>query len=148
MKNFIVLFLLILLANTTFASVEVYSNNKKHPIDVQLQQCLDKNYTTAEMNSCLINSTNLWLDEMNKYVLLINENLDKNQRNVFIKTQKAWLKYYNCEKTNIFKNIFTQQGTINTTIAYGKILEITKERTIFLEEFYKTLSTDNVVLPK
>jgi len=41
---------------------------KKHPIDVELQKCLDskENYTTQGMTECVIKATDAWDKELNK----------------------------------------------------------------------------------
>lgn len=138
MKKWLVLLILILCSGSNV--VANMNQTKPHPIDIQLQKCLEKDYTTTGMNQCVINAENAWLKEIEKYAALIQRELNDTQKEVFTEMHKRWLEYYKYEQKLIDETIFTKSGTINTNYGYAHLLEIVKDRAENLK-YYQELLT-------
>ena len=137
MKKWLVLLALIFFSDSYVVADIVQS--KTHPIDVQFQKCLEKEYSTAGMNQCVINAESAWLKEIEKHVSLIEKELNNTQKEVFIETHKRWLEYYKYEQKLIDETIFVKSGTINTNYGYAYRLEIVKDRAKNLEAYQALL---------
>lgn len=133
---------LVLLGLIFFSCSNVMANvEHAHPIDVQLQKCLEKDYTTMGMNQCVIKAESAWLKEIEKYVTLIQkEELSDLQKELFAETHKQWLEYYKYEQKLIDETLFVKPGTINTNYGYAHRLEIVKNRAENLKHYQYSLT--------
>lgn len=124
-----------------FASIiRVNAQEIIHPIDKQEQECLKKYYSTADMNKCIIMSIDLWEQKIKTTSKQIESLLATKDKNLFQKSQKSWEKHYKAEKTLINKTLYIKKGTIYTNIAKGLILDIAKQRALYLENYLNYIS--------
>lgn len=137
MKKWLVLLCLIFFSGS-YVTADI-GQTKQHPIDIQLQKCMEKEYNTAGMNQCVINAKNDWLKEIEKYVTYIQKELSDTQKEVFTETHKHWLEYYKYEQKLIDETLFVKSGNINTNYGYAHLLEIVKDRAKNLEHYQELL---------
>lgn len=132
---------LVLLGIMIFSGSYAIANiEQAHPIDVQLQKCLEKDYTTMGMNQCVIDAENAWLKEIESYMTLIQKNMNDTQKEVFIETHEHWLEYYKYERKLVAETLFVKSGTINTNYGYAHRLEIVKNRAENLKHYQYILT--------
>lgn len=135
----ILLLLAFILCCAVYKSVAVQAeqipNVEKHPIEIQQEKCMEKDYSTAGMNKCANEATEAWIKQTSIYAELIKKEMPAEQLPLFSKTQHDWQKYYNNEKKLIAKTIYSKDGTIHTNIAAGIIQNLAKERALYLKSY-------------
>ena len=129
MKKLFFIFIIFCIGTICFAQENI------HRIDVEYTKCLDKNLTTAGINQCTFNAADMWLKEAKHSVKLINKELNKEQKQIFNDANKKWLEYYNAEEKSIIEIIFNIEGTIHTNYASMQIMNLAKQRAMYLNEF-------------
>ena len=136
-KTFLLLaFILCFFAyKSVYAQAEQIPNAEKHPIEIQQEKCMKKDYSTAGMNKCAYEATEAWIKQISVYAEMIKKEISAEQLPLFSKTQRDWQKYYNNEKKLIAKTIYSKDGTIHTNIAAGMIQNIAKERALYLKSY-------------
>ncbi len=113
--------------------VTAEDSTKIYPIDIVLEKCMAKNYSTAGMNNCTITGINAWNKEIKKHSEQIVKHLDKENVELFKETQNSWENYCNKEKEFLINSISQKNGTIHTTIATGKLYDLNKQRALWLK---------------
>ena len=111
-----------------------------YPIDLELQNCISKNSTTAGINNCVYAGIDSWEKETHKYVSVIKQKLPPNSLFLFEKSQSYWENHYNNEQKLIYDTIFNKTGTIHTNIAVGYVYDLIKKRALYLKSFLEKLS--------
>ena len=111
------------------------TNEKKYDIDIELEKCIEKDYSTMGMNNCIYKATEKWEKEIEKNSNSLRKILKKDQIILFSEAQKSWEEYYKKEHDFIFKTIFNVQGTIHTNFASSEFYEITKQRALNIEGY-------------
>lgn len=134
MKNL----LLICLIFSAVANVTEAREQKAYPIDVKLEKCMEKDFSTAGMNQCTYEATSAWKAEIAKYTALIKKTLDSKQLVYFNNANNAWSEFYAAEKASITNTIHQKDGTIHTTISAGLINSLARERALYLKGFYNS----------
>lgn len=113
---------------------------KKHPIDIAQEACMDKDWTTQGMLQCSSKALKEWEKEMNKnYKKLMGELKDKEDKAGLKASQDAWVAY---DKANInFSGAmyYKQQGTMWRVIAAQNRVDTTKARTLELGRYYDNI---------
>jgi len=116
---------------------------KKHPIDVELQKCLDtkENYTTLAMTECIVKAADSWDIELNKNYKILLGLLTEEQKEKLKESQRPWIKYRDNE-LDFSRSFYTQmQGTMWIPVAARTRLNLTKQRAEELSDYISTLKT-------
>lgn len=123
-----------------FAVVNVTEANEQnsYPVDARLEKCMEKDFSTAGMNQCTYEATSAWEAEITKYTNLITKELNEEQLVNFVNANNKWNEFYSAEKALLANTIYTKDGTIHTTISAGMINSLTKERALYLKNFYNS----------
>ena len=115
---------------------------EKHPIDIELQKCLDskENFTTQGMTQCVIKAADLWDIELNKNYKTLLELLNGEQKEKLKESQRQWINYRDSE-LEFSRSFYKQmQGTMWIPIAARSRLDLTKQRAQKLSEYISTLT--------
>ena len=125
--------------NKTIAKFE---STDKHPIDIKLEKCIDKNSTSAGMRQCTRKNEKNWDNELNNVYLKLLSKLDTKGKENLKESQSTWIKYRTREFKNIetiYTAIYKQNGggSIWITIETSRYLDITKARTLLLNSYLK-----------
>ena len=116
---------------------------KKHPIDIELQKCLDskENYTTQGMTECIVKAADSWDKELNKNYKILLGLLTEEQKEKLKESQRQWIKYRDNE-LDFSRSFYTQmQGTMWIPVAARTRLNLTKQRAEELSDYISTLKT-------
>jgi uncharacterized protein YecT (DUF1311 family) len=107
---------------------------KKHPIDVWLESCIEKNWTTAGMRMCTSQALDKWDKELNMVYKELIKKLSPEEKELLNQSQLQWIKFRDAE----FKWISGLYLGIGTNIPLEKMsimLDIVKERVKMLKEY-------------
>ena len=127
----LLVFILFILPKQGFSE----EKEKKHPIDVWLEKCMEKeNYTTAGMLNCSSQALDKWDKELNRVYKELIKKLSPEEKELLKQSQRQWIKFRDAE----FKWISGLYLGIGTNIPLEKMsimLDIVKERVKMLEEY-------------
>lgn len=131
MKNLI----LILLSSFTCLSQEAITD-----IDTDMKNCLQNANSTADQRNCINNAYDSWDKLLNtEYQNLINK-LRKEEKELFIASQRTWIKYRDAEFSFINSYYYdNDKGTLFFVMGDHKRMEMIKNRTKEIQEFTETL---------
>ena len=117
---------------------------KRYPIDIELQKCLDtkENCTTQRMTECVFKAADSWENELNKNYNTLLRLLNNEQKVKLKESQRQWIKFRDneLEFSGSFYN--RMQGTMWIPVAARTRLDLTKNRALELLD-YITTQTSN-----
>lgn len=132
--KFLILFVLMSVSVAVATEKEL-----KHPIDIQLEYCINLNHTTVGMNTCVVEAMSMWDKEMNKVYKELISTLSVKQKVALKKSQVVWLKYRN-EESVFLDNFYGDfQGMMWINILSGDKLNLLKQRTLMLQGYFQNL---------
>ncbi len=127
----------LLLTHDAFAQVKP----REDKIDRELQSCLDKkeNQTTAGMVDCAYKALNQWDAKLNATYKSLLVKLDSTAKNTLIEAQRQWIKFKEKEIGLIDATYGSAQGTMWRIVRAQKVMNLTRDRSIELEDLLETL---------
>jgi len=131
MKNLI----LILLSSFTCLSQEAITD-----IDTDMKNCLQNANSTTDQRNCINNAYDSWDKLLNtEYQNLINK-LRKEEKELFIASQRNWIKYRDAEFSFINSYYYdNNKGILFFVMGDHKRMEMIKNRTKEIQEYIETL---------
>lgn len=114
--------------------VVLAQEEKKHPIDVWLENCIEKDSSTAGMIKCSGKAYEMWDKEMNKVYQKLMKKLSPEEKELLKESQKQWLKFRDAE-FKFIDNLYLGIATMIPVMKYGQKLDILKQRTLQLKEY-------------
>jgi uncharacterized protein YecT (DUF1311 family) len=113
-------------------------------IDNELQDCLDssENYTTEGMIDCVSKALEKWDAELNKAYKELLDLLTSEQKKKLKIAQREWIEYRNKEIEFSNQLYYDMQGTMWIPVAAQTKFNLTKKRTIELENYIANLTID------
>lgn len=130
MRN-IFIALLLCITNSAFAQEEPVP----HPIDIWLQQELEKDYTTMGMRAAMNTAREKWDREMNEIYTRLMSRLNKEQKASLRESQRAWLKFRDAEGKVISSIIASKEGTMWQLTATSNGMDLVRARALQLKEY-------------
>lgn len=117
------------------------TKSKEDKIDRELQQCLDKkeNQSTADMVDCAYKALNKWDAKLNTTYKSLLSKLDSTGKNSLVEAQRQWIKFKEKEIGLIDATYGSAQGTMWRIVRAQKVMDLTKQRAIELEDLLETI---------
>jgi uncharacterized protein YecT (DUF1311 family) len=113
---------------------------KEHPIDKQVQKCIDSiGNTTAGMLECGNLEYNQWDAELNRYYKKLMTVLSPGAKIILKEAQVNWLAYRDSE-FKLCAAVYNKDGTMWGPIKKQRQVEIVRARAIELELYYQMLT--------
>lgn len=112
---------------------------EKHPIDIALDNCMDKNPSTQGMVGCLDAAYKKWDAELNKNYKALSGKMDVPQKAALLAAQRKWIEYRDLEfkaQTSVY---VTLQGTMYQPMAISDRVEVVKKRALDLKGYLDLL---------
>jgi uncharacterized protein YecT (DUF1311 family) len=109
---------------------------KKHPIDVWLEKCMEKeNYTTAGMLNCSSQALDKWDKELNRVYKELMKKLSPEEKELLKQSQQQWIKFKDAEFKWIESFYNSREGTMFPVMGMGEKLHLVSERVKVLEGY-------------
>ena len=108
---------------------------EKHPIDIALDKCMDKNPSTQGMVGCLDEAYKKWDVELNKNYKSLNLKLNAKQKAALLTSQRKWIEYRDLEFKFQSELYATMEGTMYQPMAVDSRLQIVKKRALDLKSY-------------
>lgn len=113
----------------------VVAGLEKHPIDLALEACLQKDDTTAGMSECYAEAESRWDQELNRAYRALLAPLDEQSRKKVQDAQRAWLSFRDGQLSAISSIYGARQGTIWHITAARQSMEVVREQALRLGSF-------------
>jgi len=111
-----------------------------HPIEVKMNNCIDKNPSTAGVTGCLDTAYTEWDAELNKFYKLLTGIINTTQKTALRNAERAWLEYRDKEFALLELLYQTKEGSMfQPMLMYDKVT-VVKKRALELEDHYKLLT--------
>lgn len=125
----------------TISSVIVFAQEeeRKYPIDQWLEECIDKDPSTAGMNNCTYKANEMWDKELNKIYKQLMKKLNPQGQKLLKEAETAWIKYRDAELNFGDEIIYGIGGTIASTTSAGQRYDFVKTRTLELKAYLEML---------
>ena len=132
MKLYFVFFLTFSLSSIVAFSQET---PEKHPIDIALDKCMDKNPSTHGTVGCLDEAYKKWDAELNKNYKALTLKMDTKQKAALLAAQRKWIEYRDLEFKAQLSVYETMQGTMFQPMAVNDRMEVVKKRALDLKSY-------------
>ncbi|WP_040496767.1 lysozyme inhibitor LprI family protein [Fulvivirga imtechensis] len=133
----------ILLAVVFSSFTSVIFAQIKHPIDKELDLCLEEATPTAAAIECMTKASEAWDKELNKYYQLYLAALNEENKETLKEAQRQWIVYRDKEFSLIDAHYYNQlEGTMWRPIAAGTRMRIVKSRALELQNYYEELEIE------
>ncbi|MDX2002589.1 MAG: lysozyme inhibitor LprI family protein [Chitinophagales bacterium] len=120
-------------------SSNVFPQSGKHPIEIQLEACLDSSESTAGMCECECVAAQAWDLELNKYYKLLMGVLSPEAKELLRQSQRNWLAYRDAEQKFSSQFYTDMEGTMWRAVNAGRYREIVKKRAEELRSYYEDM---------
>lgn len=123
-------------------SITSYAQDQKHPIDKEMDACIDKDPSTRGMIECMDAAKVKWDVELNKYYKLLMSTLNDSSKASLRESQRKWIEFRDAEIDAIgdiyeYKYEVMNGGTLYSLMAVGRSLEVVKTRALELISYYE-----------
>ena len=113
---------------------------KKDPIDRAMEAAMEKDPSTAGMVRAISDATAQWDKKMNSIYKSLRKNMEADEWSSLVLAQKAWINYRDLQITSIESTYSKMEGTMWVPVSASRVMEITKERALFLESLLENIS--------
>lgn len=114
---------------------------KKHPLDLWLDGCMQKNPSTQGMNECLAMAYEKWDQELNRAYRELLSRLDEPSRGILRESQRAWISFRDSEFLLLDKIYRSMEGTLYGTMRLADRVDLIKRRTLELQSYVDVLNS-------
>lgn len=132
-KNIIIFTIL----NILITAQSVYAVNEIDRIELQ---CINNTSKYSTMMLCTQNAQIAWEKEINTYMELLKRDLIGSDLKTLLSSQNKWENYRNNEFKLIDKVLKKKTNLMNKNIACGLKKDLTKQRAIYLKDYYELLN--------
>ena len=110
---------------------------QQHPIDQQLQQCLNRESSTAGMSQCYSTATQAWDKEMNAQYTGLMKTLTGEPKDKLRQAQRAWLTYRDSWRDASVSYFSRTQGSVAAlNIGAGQV-SLVRNQALMLQSLRK-----------
>lgn len=104
-----------------------YGLGNRHPIDLLVRRCLDRDETTSATIGCYVMGREHWDKELNRVYAAVLASLDERHREPVRASQRQWLKFRDAEFAAL-DAIYDRDGTQWRIIGSKRRTELVRER--------------------
>ncbi len=137
MKRFIIVCIFTIFALPSFAQKDL------HPIDKFLEDCMEKDMSTAGMVKCINEAYDKWDSELNRIYKLLMKNLGEKYSAPLKSAQLEWIAFRDKEFLLIDEIYSRLEGTMYIPMRASDRMEIVKKRVFELEAYMELLNIND-----
>ena len=113
---------------------------KQDPIDRAMEAAMEKDPSTAGMIQAISDAGVQWDKRMNSIYNSLRKTMEPDEWKSLVSAQKAWVNYRDLQIASIEATYSRMEGTMWRPVSASRVMEITKERALFLEALLKNVS--------
>jgi len=115
-------------------------DKKPDPIDVAMDQAMDKDPSTAGMVRAYSDANTKWDRKMNSLYKELKEKMKPEEWTALVTAQKAWLAYRDAQRKSLLATYGQMEGTMWIPVSALREMDLTKDRALFLEALLSDVS--------
>ncbi len=133
---------LIFLFTLVFGSIVLAQDDKQHPIDQKLDDCMgtQEGQTTYGMIDCLQKATDEWDSELNKVYKDLMAKLNEGQKAKLRASQRIWIQYRDTEYAFSGDLYGSMDGSMYRVMAVDNSTSFIRSRVMELQGYLDVLS--------
>jgi len=112
---------------------------EKHPIDIQMEKEMTKDYSNGGQIQSLAKAQKLWDKELNKHYKTLMTALDSAAKKKLQESQRAWITYRDKETENLAEFYGGFGGSMYRLFYANAVMELTRRRALTLFYFAGSL---------
>ncbi len=116
------------------------ADEKKHPIDQAMDAAMERDSSTAGMVQAVSNANKQWDKEMNALYQDLKKAMKPEEWAALVAAQKAWIVYRDAQTKSIVETYGHMEGTMWIPMSASAVMELTKDRALFLQSLKETIS--------
>ena len=113
---------------------------KQDPIDRTMEAAMEKDPSTAGMIQAISDADVQWDKRMNSIYNSLRKAMEPDEWKSLVSAQKAWVNYRDLQIASIEATYSRMEGTMWRPVSASRVMEITKERALFLEALLENVS--------
>jgi uncharacterized protein YecT (DUF1311 family) len=113
---------------------------KQDPIDRAMEAAMENDPSTAGMVQAIADATLQWDKRMNSVYQSLKKEMESDEWNSLVSAQKAWINYRDLQTASIEATYSKMEGSMWRPVSASRVMEITKERALFLEALLENIS--------
>jgi uncharacterized protein YecT (DUF1311 family) len=131
-----------LLALFLFSTMCLFGENaaEQDPIDRAMEAAMEKDPSTAGMIQAISDAGVQWDKRMNSIYNSLRKAMEPDEWKSLVSAQKAWVNYRDLQIASIEATYSRMEGTMWRPVSASRVMEITKERALFLEALLENVS--------
>lgn len=115
-------------------------DDEKHPIDQEMEAAIERDSSTAGMVQAASKANKQWDREMNTLYQELKKQMEPAEWEALVKAQKAWLVFRDAQTQSLVETYGRMDGTMWIPVSASAVMQLTKDRALFLESLKETLS--------
>ena len=131
---------LLLIALLALAMPLRADDEKKHPIDQAMDAAIERDSSTAGMVQAVSKANKDWDKEMNALYQDLKKTMKPEEWAALVAAQKAWIVYRDAQIKSIVETYGHMDGTMYIPMSASAVMEITKDRALFLKSLKELVS--------
>ncbi len=121
-------------------AMPLHADEEKHPIDQAMEAAIDKDSSTAGMVQAVSKANKQWDREMNSIYQDLKKKMESEEWASLVTAQKAWIVFRDAQIKSIEETYGRMDGTMYIPMSASAVMELTKERALFLKSFRDVIS--------
>jgi uncharacterized protein YecT (DUF1311 family) len=113
---------------------------KQDPIDRAMEAAMEKDPSTAGMIQAVSDAEVQWDKRMNSNYNSLRKAMEPDEWKSLVSAQKAWINYRDLQIASIEATYSKMEGSMWRPVSASRVMEITKERALFLEALLDNIS--------
>jgi uncharacterized protein YecT (DUF1311 family) len=113
---------------------------KQDPIDRAMEAAMETDPSTAGMIQAIADASLRWDKQMHSTYNSLRKTMEPDEWKSLVSAQKAWLNYPDLQTASIEDTYSRMDGTMWRPISASRVMDITKERALFLEALLENIS--------
>jgi uncharacterized protein YecT (DUF1311 family) len=116
------------------------ADEEKHPIDQAMEAAIDKDSSTAGMVQAISKANKQWDAEMNDLYQDLKKSMKPEEWAALVAAQKAWIVFRDAQIKSLVETYGHMQGTMYIPMSASAVMELTKDRSLFLKSLKEMIS--------
>jgi uncharacterized protein YecT (DUF1311 family) len=113
---------------------------KKDAIDRAMEAAMERDPSTAGMVRAISDANVQWDKKMNSIYKSLMKKMESDEWKSLVSAQKAWINYRDLQTKSIESIYSKMDGTMWIPVSTSRVMEITRERALFLESLLENIS--------
>lgn len=113
---------------------------KQDPIDRAMEAAMDKDPSTAGMIQAISAANVQWDKRMNSSYNSLRKRMEPEEWKSLVSAQRAWINFRDLQIVSIEASYSKMEGSMWRPVSASRVMEITKERALFLEALLENIS--------